>query len=225
MAGVETDGLKDYFEHARQYSQDRVLTAERSRRVAWWVAIGAMSTTGLALVAIAGLTPFKTVVPYVIRVDNSTGIVEVMSALTDGRETYDEAVTKANAARYVAAREGFVMSEAQENFKTVSLLSQSIEQQRFAAYYSGKNPESPQQQYGRSATARVMIKSISLISREVVQVRFLKNVTRGDEVKTSHWVATLTFAYINATMSATDRLTNPLGFVVSEYRADPEGQQ
>jgi type IV secretion system protein VirB8 len=50
----------------------------------------------------------------------------------------------------------------------------------------------------------------------------MRTVTRGNDVRTTHWVATLTFSYVNAPMSSTDRLVNPLGFVVSEYRADPE---
>ena len=56
----------------------------------------------------------------------------------------------------------------------------------------------------------------------MVSVRYLRTVTKGEDVRTTHWVATLTFAYVNASMSTTDRLVNPLGFVVSEYRADPE---
>jgi type IV secretion system protein VirB8 len=225
MAGVEKDGLDAYFKNARTYDQDRVLKAERSRRTAWVVAAVSMGGTGLALVGLAGLTPLKTVVPYVIRVDNSTGITEVLSGLTETRETYSEVVTKANAARYVMAREGFVTSEVRNNFLTVTLMSDQAEQGRFAAWYGAKNPESPQVLLGRSATARVEVKSISMISKEVVQVRFLKTVTRGDEVKKTHWVSTLTYSYSNAQMSATDRLTNPLGFIVSVYRSDPEGQQ
>lgn len=88
--------------------------------------------------------------------------------------------------------------------------------------YRGGNPESPQNTYGRSATARIRIASISLINQNVVSVRYMRTITRGDEVRTTHWVATLTFSYVNAPMSSTDRLVNPLGFAVSEYRADPE---
>ena len=225
MTGIETDGLADYFKTARTYAQDRVLLAERSKRTAWMCATVSMSGTGLALVALVGLTPLKTVEPYVIRVDNSTGITEVVSGLKEARETYNEAVTKSFAARYVMAREGFVASEVKSNFQAVVLMSDAAEQSRFAAWYGAKNPESPQAQYGRTATARIVVKSISLISREVVQVRYLKTVTRGDDAKTTHWVATLTYSYSSAQMSANDRLINPLGFIVSVYRADPEGQQ
>jgi type IV secretion system protein VirB8 len=184
---VNTESLKSYFEKARRFDQDRLIQLERSARIAWFVAICASVIAAVSVFAIAGLTPLKTVEPFVVRVDNSTGIVDVVSALTSTAGTYDEAVTKYFAARYVRAREGYVSSEAEDNFKTVALLSTQPEQSRFAA-----------------------------------TVRYMRTVTRGEDVRTTHWVATLTFSYVNAPMSSTDRLVNPLGFVVSDYRADPE---
>lgn len=219
---VTPDSLKNYFEKARRFDQDRLIQVERSARIAWFVAIGASILAGVSVFAIAGLTPLKTVEPFVVRVDNSTGIVDVVSALTSTAGTYDEAVTKYFAAKYVRAREGYVWSEGEENFRTVALLSTQPEQTRFAAVYRGGNPVSPQNIYGRSATSRINIVSISLINANVASVRYMRTVTRGDEVLTTHWVATLTFSYASAPMSSTDRLINPLGFVVSEYRADPE---
>ncbi|WP_142781954.1 virB8 family protein [Agrobacterium sp. T29] len=219
---VNTDSLKSYFDKARRFDQDRLIQVERSARIAWFVAIAASVLAVVSVFAIAGLTPLKTVEPFVVRVDNSTGIVDVVSALTSTAGTYDEAVTKYFAARYVRAREGYVWSEGEENFRTVALLSTQPEQSRFAAAYRGSNPDSPQNTYGRSANARINIVSISLINANVASVRYMRTVTRGDDLRTTHWVATLTFSYVNAPMSSTDRLVNPLGFVVSEYRADPE---
>ncbi|SCB61602.1 type IV secretion system protein VirB8 [Rhizobium aethiopicum] len=219
---ITTDSLKSYFDKARRFDQDRMMQLERSARIAWFVAACAGILSGVSVLAIAGLTPLKTVEPFVVRVDNSSGIVDVVSALTSTAGTYDEAVTKYFAAKYVRAREGYVWSEGEENFRTVALLSTQQEQTRFAAVYRGSNPESPQHIYGRSATSRVNIVSISLINANVASVRYIRTVTRGDDVRTTHWVATLTFSYASAPMSSTDRLINPLGFVVSEYRADPE---
>lgn len=219
---ISTDSLKSYFDKARRFDQDRMIQLERSARIAWCVAVGASVLAAMSIFAVAGLTPLKTVEPFVVRVDNSTGIVDVVSGLTSTAGTYDEAVTKYFAARYVRAREGYVWSEAEENFRTVSLLSTSLEQTRFAALYRGSNPDSPQNVYGHGATSRVNIVSISLINSNVASVRYMRTITRGDEVHTTHWVATLTFSYVNAPMSSTDRLVNPLGFVVSEYRSDPE---
>ncbi|MFK0166552.1 virB8 family protein [Rhizobium sp. NPDC090279] len=219
---VSEDSLKRYFDRARRFDQDRLIQVERSARVAWFVAISAGIVAVVSVFAIAGLTPLKTVEPFVVRVDNSTGIVDVVSALTSTAGTYDEAVTKYFAAKYVRAREGYVSSEAEDNFRTVALLSSQPEQARFAAVYRGSNPDSPQNIYGRGATARINIASISLINARVTSVRYMRTVTRGDDVRTTHWVATLTFSYANAPMSSTDRLVNPLGFAVSDYRADPE---
>ena len=219
------DPLKDYFDRARRFDQDRLLGAYRSARTAWAVAIVSAILAACSAAAVAALAPLKSVEPFVIRVDNSTGIVDVVSALTSEAGHYDDAVTKFFAARYVRAREGYAASEAEENFRTASLLSTQAEQARFAAIYRGGNPDSPQNIYGHAATARISVVAISLINPAVVSVRYLRTVTRGEEVRTTHWVATLTFAYVNAPISATDRLVNPLGFVVSDYRADPEAVQ
>lgn len=219
---VTTDSLKEYFDKARRFDQDRMVSAERSKRLAWFVAIVASVLACISVAAVVALTPLKTVEPFVIRVDNSTGIVDVVSAMASHAGSYDEEVTKYFAARYVRAREGYVWSEAEENFRTASLMSNAAEQQRFAAVYRGGNPESPQNVYGRSATSRIGIKSISLINSNVVSVRYTRTITRGEDVSTTHWVATITSSYTNAPISSSDRLVNPLGFVVSEYRADPE---
>ncbi|AIK43755.1 virB8 family protein [Brucella anthropi] len=219
---VTTDNLKSYFEKARRFDQDRMIEVERSNRLAWSIAIAAGIVAGISILAVASLAPLKTVEPFVVRVDNSTGIVDVVSALSATAGTYDEAVTKYFASKYVRGREGYVWSEAQENFRTIALLSTQAEQARFAATYRGSNPQSPQHVYGRSATVRINIVSIALINQNVVSVRYIRSLTRGEEVRTTHFVATLTYSYANAPMSSTDRLVNPLGFAVSEYRADPE---
>jgi type IV secretion system protein VirB8 len=220
---VETGDLKAYFERARLWEQDLLLQAHRSKRLAWTVAAVSSALSIVSVGAVAAMAPLKTVEPFVIRVDNATGIVDVVSALRDGPTAYGEAVTRYFLAKYVRAREGYSRSEAEANFKTVSLLSDGPEQNRFAAYYRGSNPESPQVAYGRTGVAEVRIKTISLLGPNLASVRFLRETRKGDETRASHWIATLTFEVRpDAKVSTSDRLVNPIGFLVSEYRADPE---
>ena len=54
------------------------------------------------------------------------------------------------------------------------------EQKRFASFYRGPNPQSPQAFY-RNATAKITIKSISLVNDNVTSVRYLRTVTKGEE--------------------------------------------
>ena len=81
--------LKDYFERARRFDQDRLLTAYRSTRTAWSVAAVSAVLAACSVVAVAALAPLKSVEPFVIRVDNATGIVDVVSALTSEAGRYD----------------------------------------------------------------------------------------------------------------------------------------
>lgn len=91
---VTTDSLKEYFDKARRFDQDRMVSAERSKRLAWFVAIVASVLACVSVAAVVALTPLKTVEPFVIRVDNSTGIVDVVSAMASTAGNYDEEVTK-----------------------------------------------------------------------------------------------------------------------------------
>ncbi|KPH82650.1 VirB8/TrbF family protein, partial [Bosea vaviloviae] len=118
---VRPDDLKDYFDNARRWEQDLLLTAQRSKRLAWFVATAACVLATAAVGAVAALAPLKTVEPFVIRVDNATGIVETVSALGTSPRSYDEAVTKYFLGRYVRSREGYSQAEAASNFQTVAL--------------------------------------------------------------------------------------------------------
>ena len=226
MTGVASNDLKAYFDEARRWDQDRLKSAERSKRVAWTVAILATTVAIAASTAVAALAPLKSVKPYVVRVNQTTGSVDVMTGLTGERGiTYNEAVSKSFLAQYVRAREGYLPPAAQENFQFVTILSTPEEQQRWADLYRATNPQSPQVVVGAAGSATILIRNITFINDKVANVRFSKTVRLGQEVKTTDWIATLTFAYTKAPMLESDRIRNPLGFQVDSYRADPEISQ
>ncbi|WP_273756634.1 virB8 family protein [Bartonella sp. MM73XJBT] len=220
---MKEQDIEQYIADARSFDQDRILTSRRITRTSLAIAAIAVIVAVISSLAVITLTPLKTVEPFVIRVDNSTGITEVVEALKEAPTNVDEAITRYFAAKYVRSREGFESEEVQHNFQTVSLLSSPEEQERFASWYGAKNPQSPQILY-KHASVTITIKSISFINQDVAQVRYYRTI-RDDETNKefiSHWVATLTFEYINAPISVQNRLINPLGFIVSEYRTDPE---
>ena len=224
MTGVPSDALKRYFDEARRWDQDRLAAAHRSRRVAWIAAAAATALAVTATCAVALLTPLKTVEPFVVRVDRTTGAVEVMQGLSErpGAVTYEEAVSKYFLARYVRSREGYLDPAAEEDFRLVSILSAATEQRRWADLYRGSNPESPQNLYGATGEALVAIRAIGFIGDGVANVRFRRTVRLAQQTIESDWIATIAFTYTRAPMAEADRLRNPLGFQVTSYRADPE---
>lgn len=215
--------LRVYFDEAKSWDADRLRSAERSMRFAWGVAGFASLLATVAVGAVAALAPLKTTVPFVIRVDRSTGAVDVVSALKSRRPvTYEEAVTKHFLAQYVRAREGWLAPAAEANFRQVSIMSTPAEQERWADIFRPANPTSPQVVYGPAGEAQVDIRAVSFVSPGVADVRFHRTVRLGAQVTESDWIATVAFAYTKAPMAEGDRLRNPLGFQVTSFRADPE---
>jgi len=224
MTGVPSDELKRYFAEAKRWDQDRLASAVRSRRLAWTAAAASAALAGAAVLAVAGLTPLKTVEPFVIRVDQTTGAVDLARSLSQetGPVRYEEAVSKYFLAQYIRARESYLDAAAEENFRLVSILSGPSEQRRWADLFRGTNPASPQNIYGSQAEASVSIRAVGFINPEVANVRYRRMVRRAQQVEESDWIATIGFSYTRAPMTEADRLRNPLGFQVLSYRSDPE---
>ena len=220
MSGVTSKDLEAYFERSRTYDGERVAAAALAQKRAWLIA-GVSSTAAIAsLTAVIAMLPLRTVEVHVFRVDSATGVVDLVSPLK-GTQTYNEAITKYWAALYVRMREGFLVDEAPHAFRTVTLMSSEREQLRFAEFYNPRNPNSPQLLY-REGRAVVVIKSITFPSKGLALVRFSRTASKGGQATQSHWVATLGFDYVAGAMAESDRAINPLGFVVNEYRLDPE---
>ena len=223
MTGVPSFDLKTYFAEARRWDEDRLTAALRSRRLAWSVACGSCLLSLASVLAVASLTPLKTSEPFVIRVDETSGAVDVVRALrAEGPATYDEAVSKYFLGQYVRAREAYLHPAAEDSFRLVSILSTPAEQRRWADFYRGSNPLSPQNQYGAESEVIVTIRAITFINDEVANVRFHRTVRQAQQAVESDWIATIAFAYTRAPMSEEDRLRNPLGFQATSYRSDPE---
>lgn len=220
---VEKEEFEQYLKETRTWETNKVEEAERSKKTAWRVATGACIVAAISATGLSVMGPLKKVEPFVIRVDNSTGVVDIVSTMKGAQTNYDEAINKFFVQRYVRFRESYTRALASEYYSNVGLLSSVKEQQRYLAYFQPKNPNSPLNVYSDFATVQVTIKSTSFIKPDVALVRYVKEIERGGEKTISHWAATVTFTYIKAPISEKDREINPLGFVVNEYRNDPEG--
>jgi type IV secretion system protein VirB8 len=221
--------VSEYLAAARGWDADRAQASERSARRAWWIAALATTLAAIAVGAVAALTPLKTVQPYVIRVDRSTGVVDVVPALR-GAVPASEAVTRYLVTQYVSARERFVRALAEADYTQVGAFHNAAMNQAWAAAWARSNPESPLVRYADGTTVRAQITAVSFLEpasgrADLVQVRFLREERAGGgqgEPRITHYVATLQYAY--GPPSSDDRLraANPLGFKVLEYRREPE---
>lgn len=220
---VDQKDFENYLKEARSWETDKVKEIMKSRQIAWRVASASGAVAFASVLAVAALTPLKHVEPFVIRVDNSTGIVDVVKSMQDGKTNYEEAVNKYFTQWYVRYREGYSQELAEDYYVNVGTMSVGLEQQKYYEWFNPKNPLSPLNVYGPYAKVKIGIKGASFIKPNVVLIRYIKKIERGlDKPQVTHWAATITFKYSGAPMSEKDRAINPLGFQVVEYRNDPD---
>ena len=216
--------LDAYYAEAASWNRDRVQAMHSSRRIAWWVA-GATATIalleGLALVL---MMPLKTVEPYTLMVDKTTGYVQALKPLDQPKIAPDAALTQSFIVQYVIAREGFDMATVNANYRKVALFSADSARSSYLEQMQVSNPASPLVAWPRSTTVEVHVKSVSPLGRNAALVRF--DTVRSDAgarpQPPSAWAAVIHYRWSDAPMSLEDRFVNPLGFQVTSYRRDAE---
>ena len=103
---VTEENLKEYFERSRRWEQDELRSARRSKRMAWTVAAVAAVGMIVSVGAVAALAPLKTVTPFLVRVDNTNGIVDTVASLKDAPVQVDDAMSRYFVAKYVRVARG-----------------------------------------------------------------------------------------------------------------------
>lgn len=218
--------LTAYFEQVASYEADKVKSARRSAKVAYVIgAIGAVA--GIAgMAATASLAPLKTVVPLVFRVDNTSGAVERVYDLQGGKLAATEATTRYFLWQYVRLRQNYSPAEAEASFNAVALMSSTPVQNEYQEGFRGSNPNSPQVVLGREGSASVRWVSTAMLGPKLAQVRFVQRERRGGvDLPEKRMVATIAFDFSKDRLSASALNVNPLGFVVTSYRAEQEFTQ
>jgi type IV secretion system protein VirB8 len=224
MSAVKVEDKEKYFETSRTWEYDRMRAAIQSKRLAWGIATGACALALVSVGAVAMLAPLKTVEPYVIRVDKTSGETEVVTALKGPQpRTYEDAVNRYFISQYVRLREGWLNDAARENAYTVMLMSDPLESGRYLNSVQSSNKNAPSNIYSDKGYVSIAIRSISFLSPTVAQVRYTKIINFGQNTPVAqNWNAIMTFKYTTAPEHEKDRNINPLGFQVVNYRSDPE---
>jgi type IV secretion system protein VirB8 len=219
--------LDAYFAEAASWDADRAALNARSVRTAWRVAQGACVLTLMAILALMLLMPLKRVDPFVIRVDNTTGIVDVVPVLT-GNAEMPEVVTRYFLDHYLTVCERFNFSTAESDYEECSSFHAPARHQEWMTLWDRSNPDSPLNRYKDGSSVRVQVSSITFFRRgsgaeDLAQVRYVKAQRSGNgNEKLSHWIANVQYVYASPAKDARMRRWNPLGFRVVDLRTEAE---
>lgn len=217
--------MKNEFNTAIDYEASFRYLIEKSNKRAWLIAFIAIIIAILSIVAVVLLTPLKTIEPYVIRVDNTTGMVDILTTLDVKEIKENEALDKYFIGTYVKAREGYYYDLLNQDYLLTQLMSSEKVANEYRAWYEGDNARD--QILKNSNEVGVQILSIVLGESNGVKTATIraiittKNLASKGTTQTTK-VITLSYDYILAKASEENRILNPLGFKVLTYRIDDE---
>ena len=220
--------LREYLDEAQSWDADRFAQARRVTRAAWWVAAAGWTCATASAVALGALLPLKVVEPFVVRVDNTSGVVDVVPVYA-GTATADETITRYFLTHYLTVCERFNFATAESDYEECGSFHSALRNQAWYALWTVTNPASPLNVHKDGSTVRVHVESVSFFTRasglgDLAQVRYVKAArpNGGGEDSYSHWTATVQYAYGAPATDPKTRRWNPLGFRVIDFKSEPE---
>ncbi|MFO1242859.1 MAG: type IV secretion system protein [Rickettsiales bacterium] len=185
----------------------------------------------MAVIAVQRLAPLKTVEPFVIQIDERSGITQVVESDAKDSIKESEAVDNFFLWRYVRARENYDRAGLTYNWETVRVLSDPNIFSNYRNLMSAQNPDGPVARLADIGMRTVSNASIthlqSTTTNHYARVDFtVEETRRGTVTAKFHATAKIEYAYFSSLeLTQADRLQNPLGFLVVSYQLEEERTQ
>ena len=217
---------KKLFEKSLDWEASRIQQIEKSEARAWLVVkLLAALIAGLTA-AIIVMMPLHRTVPYVIKVDKSTGMTELLSIANTKDIPVDEMQDKYWLSQYVLSRESYDWRTLENDYIKTREMSMPNVFDLYASQFGTKSDSSIEKQLGDKKRIVVDLKSIVPNGNGIATVRFTKrmiNNQTGAEEARNAWTATIGYEYQpDFKVEEANRIINPFGFRVTTYRVDPE---
>ncbi len=178
------------------------------------------------VINVAALSNSKIFEPFVIQLDEKTGIVTKVDTKSVEKLTALESVTRAQLSQYVMARESYSFHSYFHNYhRVVRVLSSDNVYEDFRFSIARGAQDSPLN-LQNSATRRTKIKSITFLDKQTAQVRIAVDeisYPRGELLHSRHYILTMSFEFDPSRgLSPQERYLNPLGFKITGYSRETE---
>ena len=159
--------------------------------------------------------------PFVIQIDDTTGIAKVVNPLTSTVLSGNEALAQYFIKKYIIARETYnPVDFSTEAKRVVRLLSANSIYWDYRGYLKNEAVD-PTIKYGQKNTTYLVVKSWSKLADKKYIMRFSINETAG-AMKVFNKIAVVEFQYLPMELTENDKDVNPVGFQVTGYRMDDD---
>jgi type IV secretion system protein VirB8 len=171
-----------------------------------------MFSVAVAVIFVKNIMSSKSLEPYVIEVEEKTGIATVVDQMSAQSFTGNQMIVKYFINQFVHMASGYNSRSYDEDVDKVRLLSSAPVFSEFRSRINARD-------LGKDTNIAVRIKSMQFLNSNSVQIRILTQTTQSDlPPKTRDQIITMNFLFApEMNLSMEERLINPLGFQVTAY--------
>lgn len=213
---------QDLVASTKNWYRDRYESVVMQRNVLFLFVVASIIALAIGVIVVGKITITRNIEPFVIEVEDKTGIVSVVNPTIVSEISGKNALDNYFVMTYVRARETYNVGDYNFNYNTlVRLFSISGIYSQFRSLLNDDNL-SPIKKYGSNNSTILKLRSINYLeANKTAQVRFTIIETANPDKKYNK-VATITYSYQQLSLNQEDRLINPLGFQVTSYSVSDE---
>ncbi|MFK7973317.1 MAG: virB8 family protein [Rickettsiaceae bacterium] len=217
----EQDSTESVKKRINNWYEERHDTIVVQRNVLLVIVIILLFLSIVTIGAIAYVVNSKSFYPFVIQIDNKTGVAEIVNPVSSTVLSGNEALAEYFIKRYVTSRETYnAVDFDTEARKVVRLLSSNAVYLEYLGYVKNETVD-PSVKYGQKNSTFLLVKSWSKLAENKFILRFSINETAGNK-QTFNKIAVIEFKYVPMELTNKDRDINPIGFQVTGYRVDDD---
>lgn len=211
-------------EAAIEFERNKTEEERQSKKLAWRVATVCIALTVISVIGhIAAVLVRREPEPLLLQ-PMGDGTVQVVRALKNAQDKYDEVTDKYWLGKYVEYRESYDWWTISTQLAAVKLMSSDDEGAKYEAEIRGKT--SPLNVLADRGRWTVKVSAVAFVG-DLAQVRFVKTLSNPKgEVDPSTppqaGIATIAYKYQGGLMTDQERQINPYGFKALTYRKDSE---
>lgn len=179
----------------------------------------AMVTVVISVIFVKKFTESKSFEPYVIELEEKTGVLTVVDNLTKSTLIADEAIKKFYLYSFLQVAEGYNYVTFEEDRTKLALFTTSSVYRQLYRKYSLRNENSVVNILQNRGTLKIKIKSIIFNNPTIATIRFVVYSSRPTRAYPAegHFIAEIQFKFSDMQLTNEQRYMNPLGFQVVKY--------
>lgn len=178
----------------------------------------------LSIITLFSLMPLKVkeTQPFVLTIDNTTGVTTVLTPIKDLQRSTLKEVTKYFLSQYLQIRESYHFEQLNEHAAFISAFSTKEGYQHYIKKLDVNDLNSIVNRLGKQDVMDARILSVTFPYENMASIRFA--IEKNGTIAGQHiWLATVKFQYADdIPLTMEQREINPIGLFVTDYQLTQE---